>query len=415
MKRHGRAAIDSLVFLLLAGWLLWGLLNAASGSDWTDLAPKQYTDWSLLIPEGVGQAQEAPDSDDATGDETPPTVVTPAEGTRTEVAANASVREAASESTASGTETLSGTSSTPGRATRLVVVTAGWCVPCQQIKLVLEEALSTLRRNGWAIGPDDGAHLQILDADADAGTVERLGLAGEPLPLIAGFERGRLVRRWDRQSPPDVWTLGYLAKGRDERPTDTALTWTVRRSEDGAQAPTPHVQVATMLSVLRPQPHETLIDPGCGDGRALIAAVRGYGCRAIGIEIDPAQAAKARAAVEASGLSDRITVVEGDARTVDWGPASVGFVYLYPDLLAELRPKLERLDRCVSYMHQVPGMAMTSYNRGEFYHWQRPRLMMQQSQRAVQSRVSPQRATGPYCNNPNCAMCAAIRAGTWRW
>lgn len=133
---------------------------------------------------------------------------------------------------------------------------------------------------------------------------------------------------------------------------------TVAPALAAAQAPTPHSEVARILELLDPKPEETLVDYGCGDARFLIAAVETFGCKAIGVEIDPEQAAIARAKVENAGLQDRIQIIEGDATTVDV-KADVGVVYLYPDVLSELAPKLTKLNRFASYQHPVAGVTMT--------------------------------------------------------
>jgi tRNA1(Val) A37 N6-methylase TrmN6 len=60
-------------------------------------------------------------------------------------------------------------------------------------------------------------------------------------------------------------------------------------------------------------PGETVLDAGCGTGAAaLCLAARLPAVRVVGLERDPAMAALARAGVAASGLGERVRVVEGD-------------------------------------------------------------------------------------------------------
>jgi len=180
-------------------------------------------------------------------------------------------------------------------------------------------------------------------------------------------------------------------------------------SESAAQAPTPIVEVRRVLGVLRPQRHEVFVDYGCGDGRWVIEAARTYQCRAVGVEIDPEQAARARQAVSDAGLADRVQIIEGDATTVNV-EAQVGVVYLYPDVLVRLKPKLLRLNRFASIMHRVDGVAMSQ--SGDAWIWQQPAtVQVQQVQRGVL--YDGQWYTGRVCNSPNCQMCNAISRQLW--
>lgn len=177
------------------------------------------------------------------------------------------------------------------------------------------------------------------------------------------------------------------------------------------QQPTDASEVTRILKLLSPRPHETLVDYGCGDGRFLIAAARHYGCRAVGVEIDPQRAQAAREAVAAAGLSDRIRIIEGDATQVDVD-ADVGVVYLWPDVLQQLKPKLQKLDRFVSYMHPVQGLAMSE--RDGAWIWRNGQALTTSTSRAAQQPRSAvwrgRQYAAPVCNDPRCAMCRSIRA-----
>lgn len=129
---------------------------------------------------------------------------------------------------------------------------------------------------------------------------------------------------------------------------------------------TPADQLVEVLERLELKPTDTLVDFGCGDGRVLIAAVKAYGCKAIGIEIDPEQYRAATLAVEAAGVADRVGIILGDATTTDVS-GNVGFAYLWPDTLEALAPKLQQLDRFASYQHAVPGLAMN--RQGDAWFW----------------------------------------------
>jgi S-adenosylmethionine-diacylgycerolhomoserine-N-methlytransferase len=62
----------------------------------------------------------------------------------------------------------------------------------------------------------------------------------------------------------------------------------------------------------------TLLEIGCGTGRNLVRAARAWpGARLYGIDISTAMLTTARANVAAAGLSDRITLAQGDAGGFD--------------------------------------------------------------------------------------------------
>jgi len=118
------------------------------------------------------------------------------------------------------------------------------------------------------------------------------------------------------------------------------------------------------LALLRLAPDDVFCDIGCGDGQVLIMAVQRYGCTAVGIEIDPVLAERARQNVSEAGLSDRIRVLTTDA--LEWDPDDHGvtaaYVYLFPELIERLMPTLERIQRVVSVGHNLPGQRDREYH-----------------------------------------------------
>ena len=123
---------------------------------------------------------------------------------------------------------------------------------------------------------------------------------------------------------------------------------------------TPGEGVAVACDLLRLTSADTVYDVGCGDGRFLVeAAKRGATC--VGVEIDAARAAEARAAVEAAGVSDGAAVVVGNGLEVDLSGATAVFLYLIPRGLRLIAPRLleiarSRPLRVVSYMAPLPGV-----------------------------------------------------------
>jgi len=117
----------------------------------------------------------------------------------------------------------------------------------------------------------------------------------------------------------------------------------------------PEVVRDAMLAELHLTEDDVLYDLGCGDGRVLIEAYRQYGCKGVGIEIAPQTANLARRNVAAIGLADQIRIVTGNVLAYRYEGATAATVYLYPDLVARLAPKLASVDRVASYSHEIPG------------------------------------------------------------
>jgi tRNA A58 N-methylase Trm61 len=88
-------------------------------------------------------------------------------------------------------------------------------------------------------------------------------------------------------------------------------------------------------------PADVTYEPGCGDARITIAAVRGGAGRAVGVDLDPERVAESRANVEAAGLADRIDIRLGDAlEQRDLGSMTVVFLYMGDHFNMLIRPYL---------------------------------------------------------------------------
>jgi SAM-dependent methyltransferase len=152
---------------------------------------------------------------------------------------------------------------------------------------------------------------QMRDLDA-------IALPAALWPLYVPVRVARLVRRAVRRAPG---------------PTDL-----------GPYLETPHALIGPLLAFADVGPDDLLVDLGCGDGRIVVEAARRTGCRARGVELDRDLAERARAAVAAAGLADRVEIVHGDATGASLADATVVVVFLpvgtvealLPDLLARM-------------------------------------------------------------------------------
>ncbi len=105
---------------------------------------------------------------------------------------------------------------------------------------------------------------------------------------------------------------------------------------------TPQEVIEAMLRLAEVKPDEKVYDLGCGDARILVWAVKKFGARGVGVELDAEVFALARENVRKNGLEQRITLVRGDMFKADIRDADVVALYLLPEALARLRVVLER-------------------------------------------------------------------------
>jgi SAM-dependent methyltransferase len=112
--------------------------------------------------------------------------------------------------------------------------------------------------------------------------------------------------------------------------------------KDVVWVPTPYTLVEKMLDMARVTPQDYVIDLGSGDGRNVIAAAK-RGARALGVEYDRELLHLSRRNAAAAGVSDRARFVEGDMFEADISKATVLALFLLPDNLVKLKPKLEKL------------------------------------------------------------------------
>ena len=131
---------------------------------------------------------------------------------------------------------------------------------------------------------------------------------------------------------------------------------------DAIAEPTPEDGVELMLELAQITKDDVLYDLGCGDGRFLTTAAKKYGCKAHGVDIEPAAIAGTLLSIKKHGVESLVTVQEQDLFTLDLRPASVVTFYLLPHINAKLIPQLEQMKpgcRIVSYMFEIPGIKPT--------------------------------------------------------
>lgn len=105
--------------------------------------------------------------------------------------------------------------------------------------------------------------------------------------------------------------------------------------------PTPDEIAMEMVKLAGVTASDVTYEPGVGDARITIAAVKAGARRAVGIDLDPARVTESRANVAAAGLTDRIDIRLGDAlEQPDLGSMTVVFLYMGDHFNLLIRPYL---------------------------------------------------------------------------
>ncbi len=114
-----------------------------------------------------------------------------------------------------------------------------------------------------------------------------------------------------------------------------------------------------MLKMAELKPGEVVFDLGAGDGRTVVMAAKAFGARGVGVELREDLAKKALSTIHDNGLSDRVTIVNGDMFSVNLTSADVVFLYLTTSANEKIRPKLEAElkngVRVVSHDYEIIG------------------------------------------------------------
>jgi predicted RNA methylase len=123
--------------------------------------------------------------------------------------------------------------------------------------------------------------------------------------------------------------------------------------------PSPMPVVQRMLELAELKPGDVFFDLGAGDGRTVIMAAKTFGARAVGVEMREDLAKRAMNVIHDNGLSDRVTIVNGDMFKVDLTSADVVYLYLTTSANEKVKPKMEaelkKGVRIVSHDYEVVG------------------------------------------------------------
>lgn len=103
---------------------------------------------------------------------------------------------------------------------------------------------------------------------------------------------------------------------------------------------TPPSVVPVMIEMARIGRNDVVYEPGCGDARVLIAAMKAGARKGLGVDIDPDLAEVAYAAVTSAGLQDTVEIRWGNALGVDMSESTVVFLFMGEAFNLVMRPLL---------------------------------------------------------------------------
>ena len=95
-----------------------------------------------------------------------------------------------------------------------------------------------------------------------------------------------------------------------------------------------------MLKLAKVAAGDHVIDLGSGDGRMIITAARNFKASGLGVDIDAKLVDLANKEAKAGGVADRVRFVEQDMFKAYIGPETVVTLYVMPDFMEKVRPKL---------------------------------------------------------------------------
>jgi SAM-dependent methyltransferase len=109
---------------------------------------------------------------------------------------------------------------------------------------------------------------------------------------------------------------------------------------DVPYVPTDEPVVAAMLRFASVTEHDVVYDLGCGDGRIPIHAAKHYGCRGVGVDIDPQRIFEAREGARRARVEHLVRFRCESFFDTPIADATVVMLYLLPAVNVKLRPRL---------------------------------------------------------------------------
>ncbi|MGL6075990.1 MAG: TIGR03000 domain-containing protein [Fimbriiglobus sp.] len=125
---------------------------------------------------------------------------------------------------------------------------------------------------------------------------------------------------------------------------DLKVDLTVEDPNDQAvirYVPTPDDITAEMIKLAKITKDDVVFEPGCGDSRITIAAVKAGAKKGVGIDLDPERITESKANIKTAKLEDKIEARLGNALEIkDFDQATVVFLYMGNEFNKLIRPNL---------------------------------------------------------------------------
>ena len=176
------------------------------------------------------------------------------------------------------------------------------------------------------------------------------------------------------RAAPAAGIAGLLANNVSAQPVDE-----LARPLDVPYVPTPMAVVDAMLDLAKVTSSDTVYDLGCGDGRIVVRAATRFGCRGVGVDLNPERVREAKQNAAKAAVTELTRFEVGDVFDFDFSPASVVTMYLLPSVNLKLRPRLQKElkpgTRIVSHdfhMGDWPAQITREVGRSRIYLWTIP-------------------------------------------
>ena len=188
--------------------------------------------------------------------------------------------------------------------------------------------------------PAEDAQLMVNGNEISGAGMSRTFETG---PLAEGTHKYTVSVTWE----PNTYTKMTRTKVVTFRAGEPVrIDLTVEAPDDRVRViyvPTPNQVAAAMVDLAGVGARDVVYEPGCGDGRITIAAIRAGARQGICVDIDPERARESKANVETAGFAGKIDVREGDALDVkNLSDVSVVFLYMGDHFNMLIRPVLWR-------------------------------------------------------------------------
>ncbi len=178
--------------------------------------------------------------------------------------------------------------------------------------------------------------------------------------------------------------------------------------------PTPDKAVRRILKEAKLTKDDVVYDFGCGDGRICNLAAALYGCRAVGVDMNPNAVLLAQQEAKRLGVSHRVKFIVKDAADCTLKYATVLVMYLDSELcgriLAKRYKELPKGARVFTYAHKIPGFDVETVYTGEdcpIYKWRIPVKRTAKSARTPVRYVRKPCSTHG-CGNRRCGMTVLV-------